>query len=213
MKSHRGLVKARRQSRKRHCSQPGFFVFCDKSSGSARFRVKAGSDGKMPMDQAAGLLAIHCLIRGRSPKDFTVMVPAREDVLKRVLSRAEKLVEASRALASPVSLSRRENQVLRNVLECLTNKEIGAKLNLSERTVKFHVSSLLAKFAVHGRVDLIREFANLLVPESLPAIAGPLKLLAEDRKAPGTRPRAQKADQDPSGTEGPLRPAVRALSA
>jgi hypothetical protein len=30
-------------------------------------------------------------------------------------------------------------------------------LNLSERTVKFHVSSLLAKFRVRGRLELVRE--------------------------------------------------------
>jgi Bacterial regulatory proteins, luxR family len=33
-------------------------------------------------------------------------------------------------------------------------------LNLSERTVKFHVSSLLAKFRVRGRMELVREAAR-----------------------------------------------------
>ena len=37
------------------------------------------------------------------------------------------------------------------------NKEIAATLNLSERTVKFHVSSLLSKFRVRGRMELVRE--------------------------------------------------------
>jgi len=43
----------------------------------------------------------------------------------------------------------------------LANKEIAASLNLSERTVKFHVSSLLAKFRVRGRMELVREAAQL----------------------------------------------------
>jgi hypothetical protein len=42
-------------------------------------------------------------------------------------------------------------------MRSLANKEIAADLNLSERTVKFHVSSLLAKFRVRGRLELVRE--------------------------------------------------------
>ena len=42
-------------------------------------------------------------------------------------------------------------------MRSLANKEIAADLNLSERTVKFHVSSLLPKFRVRGRLELVRE--------------------------------------------------------
>lgn len=52
-------------------------------------------------------------------------------------------------------LSRREHEVLDAVLENLANKEIAAKLNISERTVKFHVSNILSKFSVRRRADLI----------------------------------------------------------
>jgi two-component system, NarL family, nitrate/nitrite response regulator NarL len=52
-------------------------------------------------------------------------------------------------------LSRREQEVLNALLENLANKEIGSKLNISERTVKFHVSNLLNKFGVRRRADLI----------------------------------------------------------
>jgi two-component system, NarL family, nitrate/nitrite response regulator NarL len=52
-------------------------------------------------------------------------------------------------------LSRREQEVLNSLLENLANKEIGNKLNISERTVKFHVSNLLNKFGVRRRADLI----------------------------------------------------------
>ncbi|MBZ5661399.1 MAG: response regulator transcription factor [Acidobacteriia bacterium] len=53
------------------------------------------------------------------------------------------------------TLSRREQEVLNCLLENLANKEIGNKLNISERTVKFHVSNLLSKFGVRRRADLI----------------------------------------------------------
>jgi two-component system, NarL family, nitrate/nitrite response regulator NarL len=52
-------------------------------------------------------------------------------------------------------LSRREREVLDALLENLANKEIASRLNISERTVKFHVSNLLNKFGVRRRADLI----------------------------------------------------------
>lgn len=52
-------------------------------------------------------------------------------------------------------LSRREQEVLDALLENLANKEIASRFNISERTVKFHVSNLLSKFGVRRRADLI----------------------------------------------------------
>jgi DNA-binding NarL/FixJ family response regulator len=56
---------------------------------------------------------------------------------------------------APAELSRREQEVLGSLLENLANKEIADRLHISERTVKFHVSNLLAKFGVRRRADLI----------------------------------------------------------
>jgi two-component system, NarL family, nitrate/nitrite response regulator NarL len=56
---------------------------------------------------------------------------------------------------SITNLSRREQEVLDSLLENLSNKEIASKLNIAERTVKFHVSNLLNKFGVRRRADLI----------------------------------------------------------
>ena len=63
----------------------------------------------------------------------------------------------SRRLKADTSadLSPREQEVLNSLLENLANQEIGNKLNISERTVKFHVSNLLGKFGVRRRADLI----------------------------------------------------------
>lgn len=56
---------------------------------------------------------------------------------------------------APADLSRREQEVLSGLLENLANKEVADRLHISERTVKFHVSNLLAKFGVRRRADLI----------------------------------------------------------
>ncbi len=62
---------------------------------------------------------------------------------------------AGRVAGARARMSRREQQVLDALLENLANKEIAVRLNISERTVKFHVSNLLAKFGVRRRADLI----------------------------------------------------------
>ncbi len=64
-------------------------------------------------------------------------------------------LHGSEALNPGIKISRRERDVLDLLLENLSNKEIAAKLFVSERTVKFHVSNLLAKFGVQRRAELI----------------------------------------------------------
>jgi DNA-binding CsgD family transcriptional regulator len=136
---------------------PESYVLYERSSGAVRFRVAADSDGGLPVEKVAGLLAVHCLVRGQAPEDYELMVIARDSLLHAVAERAQELLTAGRALGAGVKVSRREQEVLGGVLQNLTNKEIAAKLNVSERTVKFHVSSLLAKFGVASRAALCRE--------------------------------------------------------
>jgi DNA-binding NarL/FixJ family response regulator len=52
-------------------------------------------------------------------------------------------------------LTNRERQVLEAVLDNLSNKEIARRLQMSERTAKFHVSNLLVKHGVRRRADLL----------------------------------------------------------
>lgn len=147
---------------------PKAFIFLDKQTGTPRFEVKAGADGRLPIDQAVYLLAMHCLVRGQAPKDFDVMVSADEDLIASLAPRTKKLIHTCLASAGPVPLSSRQQEVLRGVLQNLTNKEIAAKLKLTERTVKFHISSLLQKFEVGGRVSLMQKTAYLLSADGAP---------------------------------------------
>jgi DNA-binding CsgD family transcriptional regulator len=142
-------------------SRPAFprdiYFFYEKNSGVAHFHVAAGPDGRFPVDQAAGLLAMHCMVRGQSTSDYVVMVQAEDGLLGGLNEKANQLLEAGKSLGGQVKLTRREDEVLSGLMKSLANKEIAANLNLSERTVKFHVSSLLAKFRVRGRMELVRE--------------------------------------------------------
>lgn len=62
------------------------------------------------------------------------------------------------------SLNERELQVLELIADGMTNREIGAQLYLSEKTVKHHVSDILAKLGLTRRVEAaafaIRRAAN-----------------------------------------------------
>ncbi len=53
------------------------------------------------------------------------------------------------------NLSRREAQVALCCAEGLTNAEIGARLLVSEQTVKFHLRHIFIKFGVKRRAELI----------------------------------------------------------
>ena len=150
---------------------PSGYLFYEKTTGTAHFHVEAGPDGELPVDHAAGLLAMHCMVRGQSPGDYLIMVPAAPENIRDLSERAQKLLEAGHSLKASVKLTCREEEVLRGILRSLANKEIACELNLSERTIKFHVSSLLSKFKVRSRLELIRE-ASQQVMKHLPAAVG-----------------------------------------
>jgi DNA-binding NarL/FixJ family response regulator len=58
-------------------------------------------------------------------------------------------------------LTPRELEVLDYVVEGLPNQGIAAKMILSEKTIKFHVSSILGKLALRSRAELIATVANM----------------------------------------------------
>ncbi len=121
----------------------------------------------MPVEEAASLLAMHCLVRAQRPEDYVVLVVPRQDLMQPVGGRAEELLTAGRnAVGCGVRLSVRQREVLDHVLQDLSNKEIGARLHVTERTVKFHVSRLLSKFKARDRAGLKHEAAIGMLPAS-----------------------------------------------
>jgi DNA-binding NarL/FixJ family response regulator len=58
-------------------------------------------------------------------------------------------------LKTEIFLTHREREVLALVAEGYQNKEIAWRLHLSTSAVKFHVSSLLKKYNVDGRIRLV----------------------------------------------------------
>ncbi|MCS7061632.1 MAG: LuxR C-terminal-related transcriptional regulator [Anaerolineae bacterium] len=52
-------------------------------------------------------------------------------------------------------LTAREEEVLRLMAQGLRNKEIAARLGISERTATFHVGNVLSKLGADGRVEAV----------------------------------------------------------
>lgn len=59
--------------------------------------------------------------------------------------------------SSTAELTLRENEVLPLLRLGLRNKEIATVVNLSERTVKFHVSNIIHKVGARNRIQLVRK--------------------------------------------------------
>jgi len=66
---------------------------------------------------------------------------------------AARLMREVRAPESPEALTERETEVLRLLARGKANKEIGAALYIGEKTVKTHVSNILAKLSVQSRTQ------------------------------------------------------------
>jgi two-component system response regulator NreC len=54
------------------------------------------------------------------------------------------------------ALSARERQVLELVGEGLNNQEIGARLNLSPKTIARHRERIMNKLNLHSRTELVK---------------------------------------------------------
>jgi len=94
-------------------------------------------------------------------------------LLPRLVSELRKYVDAHRKpVETPANdvlaeLTQREREIVRLIVEGASNKEVASSLNISERTVKGHLSNVFQKLGVADRLKLV-----LLVREG--KIAGPL---------------------------------------
>jgi len=108
--------------------------------------VRLGVGGIFPKHSSPGLLAqaIRKVMAGETWLDQTSI---------------QALVEATQRREAPdlkKPFTERENQVLQGVFEGLSNKEIGARLDISESSVKAALQQLFQKTGVRTRSQLVR---------------------------------------------------------
>ncbi|WP_105967668.1 response regulator [Streptomyces geranii] len=123
--------------------------------------IMAGASGYV-LKQIRGsdlVSAVRTVASGQSMLD-----PATTARLMRSL-RADP-VETPALSPELASLSPRERDILALIGDGLTNREIGKKLYLSEKTVKNHISRLLAKLGVQRRVQAAVLASQLEQPDT-----------------------------------------------
>lgn len=113
------------------------------STQALRAGIRALLPNEIPTDQlvaalqaaAAGLVVLH-------PAEIPAAFPA--------------IAPASQPLAElPEPLTRREREVLQMLAAGLANKEIAARLNISDHTAKFHVAAILGKLGAATRTEAV----------------------------------------------------------
>jgi DNA-binding NarL/FixJ family response regulator len=111
-----------------------------------------GAVGLVEKDKAAEVLlkAIECVHAGEVWIDRSMMA---EVIVE--FSRPQKPIARDEDTMKIGSLSARERDVIALLAEGLNNKNIAARLFVSETTVRHHLSSIFTKLGVRDRLELV----------------------------------------------------------
>jgi DNA-binding NarL/FixJ family response regulator len=112
--------------------------------------VEAGAAGFL--HRGAQLDDVVTAIRGAAQGDTVIDRDIFVDVLRRAGHERDTARQAARVLRT---LTPREFEILRVIVDGLSNEEIAARLQISVRTVATHVQNVFRKLQVHSRVQAI----------------------------------------------------------
>ena len=122
-------------------------LFAAIRSGALGFLTK-DTDGARLLD------SIMAVLRGENLLQQAVLESPL--LARRVLSEFRSMSQGNEPVESDVSLSPRELEVLDCLIMGNSNKEIAARLFITEQTVKNHMTSVLRKLQVDDRVAALR---------------------------------------------------------
>ncbi len=93
------------------------------------------------------------LLKDTDPDDVLQGIRAVSRGGSPIHPRAARTLLGIRAGSSQLQLTSRETEILRLVREGLANKQIARRLDISERTVKAHLTSAFARIGVTDRTQ------------------------------------------------------------
>ena len=111
--------------------------------------LRAGADGYVLKQSAASEL-LHA-IRTTAARGQYLDSALTARVTAGFLAKSGK-----KALATGVSLTDRESEVLRLIASGYSNKEIAVQLELSVKTVEVHKANAVRKLGLRGRIDIVK---------------------------------------------------------
>lgn len=119
------------------------------ANGGRPVALISGNVRRETVDQAKALGAAGFLEKTLSPEDFTAAIRAMASGAACPQERSEQ----SRSTTGERPLTRRELQVLEGFCHGQSNREIAAKLDISEPTVKLHARTLCRKLGAANRTQ------------------------------------------------------------
>jgi DNA-binding NarL/FixJ family response regulator len=138
-------VEACRQIRSAHPDIPCLMLTAFADESVEESALLAGAQGWLLKD-----------VRGVGLTDAVRRVAAGEQLIRADLrERARARMVERTANADEGSLTRREQQVLTLITEGMTNKQIGDRLRIAEKTVKNYVSVLFDKLGLERRTQAV----------------------------------------------------------
>jgi DNA-binding NarL/FixJ family response regulator len=120
----------------------------DPQSSAQALRMGARAVLPAELPRAQLLAALEAVSRG-----FLVAMPVEAETIVAVSQIPASATNGVEELLEP--LTPREQEVLRMLALGLANKEIAARLNISEHTVKFHVAAILGKLGAASRTEAV----------------------------------------------------------
>jgi DNA-binding NarL/FixJ family response regulator len=126
---------------------------CESASPQSRICVISAQARPRVMQRALSAKAAAYIVKDTSPQMMIEIVHsiARGDYYADPRLAGAMLRRRSGRANEPSELSSREFEIVRLIADGLSNREIGNRLSLSEKTVKNHVSHILAKLKVNAR--------------------------------------------------------------
>lgn len=153
-----GRSRARRASADEPGSSPGVIVVLADPSFTNEL-LRRGARAVLPRESAAeeiiaAVLAASAGLVALAPEAIDSLLAGGGAYGARDLTSHPGSTDSSDGLA-PETLTPRELEVLAMLAEGVGNKEIAARLHISEHTVKFHVASILGKLGASSRTEAV----------------------------------------------------------
>ena len=112
--------------------------------------LKAGARGYVVKDSTGEKLldAVEAVLKGESYLDSPVAAHIVEEFVR--------LPSAGLVGAEGQAVTEREGQILRLIVDGLTNRQIAEKLCISPKTVENHRTNIMAKLGLHDVIDMVK---------------------------------------------------------
>lgn len=155
-------------------AQADFLVagFAEDLSQAERLAAAVGADAIVSTDMPhsvltkLGGLTVIPMGGSRRQTDRATRLPMDSDIkdllgaLRRIVNRFHKDGQTKSVTSQTnfASLTSREREIYELLAEGLTNQQIGKRLFITERTVKYHVSNVLRKLNVASRTEAVIKY-------------------------------------------------------